>query len=283
MKEIHTILFDGTLQGPRLVYAGVNCPTHVYVIPRNRRSLISTLPDVSEAPCLYFLIGTGDDGAEEVYIGQTMDPYHRLNNHASNPWWHTALIFVSASHRFFCDDVRFLEHAAISAARHHKRMPLRNTSQPRWVSRRDYRIHELRMILDDIALFAAFLGYPVLLDPSLPEPALPVPDPIEDPVEETIEDTVEDLEDEIMEDGIIYEPEPTLAPQSHAARNTVKAVASPTVHRATGHYPRSPTPPLEIICYLCKLCDHSLSPSCLPGQHLPRPPNPLSTIVWPPP
>ena len=165
MREFHTVLLDGGPGGAWHVYAGADSPTHLYVVPRERVALIRELKDVEKCPALYILMGRDEQGNDLAYIGQTLDPYTRFACHRRSwKWWHKVLIFVSASHAVFSDDVRFLEHLAIARALELGRMPIYNSVVPAAEARSECRAGELRNIFGDIVALAAFSGCPVLME-----------------------------------------------------------------------------------------------------------------------
>ncbi len=158
-RIIQTVLFDGSLEGARQIYMGVNSACHLYVLPRKDISLADRNNNIKEVPAFYILLGPKGDKAPMAYIGQTTDFATRKNDHVlKKGFWDVALVFVSANHKIYGDDVRYLEYIGIQAAMDAASYTLDNNCKPSKPCIDPVKEIELEEFFQDIRLLCKFYG-----------------------------------------------------------------------------------------------------------------------------
>ena len=156
---VHTELLDGHLDGARDIYMGANSTCHLYVVPRDSISMVSSLKDVAGQPAFYILLEDESFGKQKAYIGQTTDFPNRKNDHMQKKqWWDKALIFVSDNHKIYGDDVKYLEFLGIEAAVEADTSELQNSTKPKCPAIPSYRINDMNVFFRDIKFLTAFYG-----------------------------------------------------------------------------------------------------------------------------
>lgn len=163
---VHTELLDGNLDGARDIYMGANSTCHLYVVPRDNISMVSTLKDVAGQPAFYILLGDESLGKQKAYIGQTTDFLNRKNDHMQKKdWWNKALIFVSDNHKIYGDDVKYLEFLGIQTADATGTVELQNSTKPKCPAIPSYRINDMNVFFRDIEFLTAFYGCKIFIKP----------------------------------------------------------------------------------------------------------------------
>ena len=121
-KTIQFFLPNGEPRGVRIAEITTRIVQAV-LVPRSLLSKAKERPETANVG-VYLLIGEADEAAKPmVYIGQSEDPYRRLDQHAkdeSKAFWQTAVVFVSKTNSFTLTHVRWFEYQCQSTRTHQR-------------------------------------------------------------------------------------------------------------------------------------------------------------------
>jgi hypothetical protein len=117
-KTIQIYLPGGDPRGIRVAEITTQI-VQVIEVPRSQIKAFLEMPELLEnSPvAVYFLFGAGEDGQDQVYIGQTGNIRMRLNEHnAKKDFWQRALILVTTNRNFTQTHALFLEWYCLQEA-----------------------------------------------------------------------------------------------------------------------------------------------------------------------
>ena len=127
--SIRIFLADGTPEGLRLVEKsnwtglGIVCPRSQYSDARKRSEF--------GRPGVYVLVGPGESGLPQVYIGEAEELRSRLDNHQQNKdFWTRVVAFTSKDGNINKAHVRYLESRLTGLANVAKRAEVANGNAP---------------------------------------------------------------------------------------------------------------------------------------------------------
>lgn len=159
-RLIQTFLLDGTFEGPRII--DIESSVKAFVIPRLHLGSVKNREELLH-PALYFLINSDDS---KIYIGESENFYHRIKNHDQDKqWWDVAVAIVSTTNSLGKSEVKYLESLAVERAQGGS-MSVENKTAPIRNNVHEFKLHQLKHILDDVQLILTSIGYDAL---SVPE------------------------------------------------------------------------------------------------------------------
>jgi hypothetical protein len=113
-KTIHTILYDDSLDGSRIVTMD-NCVCQLYDIKRDYDAIIKDGRENISKPALYVLLNRN---GKMAYIGETDDFSQRIASHMlKKEFWDEALAFMANDNSLTTTEVRYLESLSYEVAK----------------------------------------------------------------------------------------------------------------------------------------------------------------------
>lgn len=161
-KTIQFYLPDGEPRGIRIA----EITTRIVQAVAVPRALLDRAKEREELRSVgvYLLLGRMEEGAKPpVYVGQSENPYKRLNQHTSDDrkdFWETAVVFVSRTNSFTLTHVRFLEYHCQVIARDAGRYALQNAVESEPFVPEPMKA-DLLDAFDTMSILVSALGYPV--------------------------------------------------------------------------------------------------------------------------
>jgi hypothetical protein len=164
-KKITIFLNDGLPKGIREV--GIDQWSGKAICsPRSRiNDLISLIPEIREAVCVYFLIGDSETGdLKDIYVGETDGFLQRIKDHESKKdWWQEVVLFVSTNKSLTKTEIEYLESVCVSRLETIGKCVLRNGNNPNIPTIPRENIPGLEMFYENISLIMPLLGYDIFV------------------------------------------------------------------------------------------------------------------------
>jgi len=159
-KTIKIFLIDGDPNG-RMSCELSNWTGKAYKIPRikikdcvDREELIST--------GVYLLFGKGEDGKDQVYIGEAETILKRLNQHLTQKdFWHETIVFVSKDENLNKAHIKYLENRLHEIAKSANRYKIENAITPTQSSISESDRAEMEGFIENIKMLVNTLGHKV--------------------------------------------------------------------------------------------------------------------------
>ena len=127
-RTLELFFIDGKPDGMRTAEV-FNWTGHILLTPRTR---LGDALDRKEAAHtgVYLLIG-GNDGDDQVYVGEGQDIGRRIRNHDSNKdWWETAVLITTTADGLNKAHIQYLEARLIQEATNAGRAKIENSTKP---------------------------------------------------------------------------------------------------------------------------------------------------------
>jgi hypothetical protein len=133
--------------------------------PRNALKDIIAMPEIESGACVYFLIGSADEGGLlDVYVGEADGFKERIKDHDyKKEWWQDVVVFVSQDKSLTKTGVQYLESVCIKRSKEIGRCGLKNGNNPTMptVPRED--VSGLEMFYENLAAIMPLLGYDIFV------------------------------------------------------------------------------------------------------------------------
>lgn len=156
IKKIELMLIDGTANGILQVRIHPSTITS-YVMPRKLLSGASKLSGIDRHG-VYFLF---DKARTHVYVGQTTNGIHRIEDHnRTKEFWDTAILFLADNKTFNLDSISGLEKFLIEKAKETAIYQVKNAVVPKFQID-PFDLPTIQDFYGDICLIMATLGYPL--------------------------------------------------------------------------------------------------------------------------
>lgn len=133
--------------------------------PRNALKDIIALPEIESGACVYFLVGSADEGGLlDVYIGEADGFKERIKDHDyKKEWWQDVVVFVSQDKSLTKTGVQYLESVCIQRLKQIGKCSLKNGNSPTIPTVPKEDISGLEMFYENIATIMPLLGYVIFV------------------------------------------------------------------------------------------------------------------------
>ena len=157
-KTVTTYLVDSDPNGTQYAFIS-NKICQVFVIPRSNLTYLNKQEKLQK-PAFYILIGEGESGKPQAYIGETENFKERVKDHDSKKnFWQKALVFVSKDADMTKTDVQYLEYKGIAEAKEADLFELTENKQiPKCPNLPEFQQDTMDEFFDDIKFLASFVG-----------------------------------------------------------------------------------------------------------------------------
>jgi hypothetical protein len=133
--------------------------------PRNALKDIISLPEVETGACVYFLIGTNDEGGLlDVYVGEADGFRARIRDHDyKKEWWQDVVVFISLDKSLTKTGVQYLESICVERLKEIGKCNLKNSNNPGipTIPRED--VSGLETFYENLATIMPLLGYDIFV------------------------------------------------------------------------------------------------------------------------
>ena len=140
--------------------------------PRNALVDIIAFPEIGQNACIYFLIGSPDEGGLlDVYVGEADGFKDRIKNHDySKDWWQDVVVFVSQDKSLTKTGIQYLESICVERLKKSGRCNLKNGNKPSipTIPRED--ICGLEIFYENLSTIMPLLGYDIFISNKTFEP-----------------------------------------------------------------------------------------------------------------
>lgn len=133
--------------------------------PRNAIKDIIALPEVGSGACIYFLVGTPDDGGLlDVYVGEADGFKERIKDHDyKKEWWQHVVVFVSQDKSLTKTGVQYLESICIERLKDIGKCNLKNGNTPSIPTTPKEDVSGLEVFYENLAIIMPLLGYDIFV------------------------------------------------------------------------------------------------------------------------
>lgn len=155
--SIRIFLADGTPDGLRLIDKS-NWTGRAVVVSRSEIERALARPELGQ-PGVYVLVGTAEDGAPMLYVGEADTLGERLKQHvAGKEFWTRVVAFTSTNEGLNKAHVRYLEARLLQLARHANQWLLENGNKPTPPPLSEPDRADAEWFLDEMRLIFPLLG-----------------------------------------------------------------------------------------------------------------------------
>ncbi len=133
--------------------------------PRNALNEIITLPEIEKGACVYFLVGTPDDGGLlNIYVGEADGFKERIRDHDyKKDWWQDVAVFVSQDGSLTKTGIQYLESVCIERLKKIGKCNLKNANNPGMPTILKEDASGLEMFYENLATIMPLLGYDIFV------------------------------------------------------------------------------------------------------------------------
>lgn len=133
--------------------------------PRNALKEIITLPEIESGACVYFLVGTPDEGGLlDVYVGEADGFKERIKDHDyKKDWWQDVVVFVSQDKSLTKTGVQYLESVCVERLKQIGKCILKNANSPSIPTTPREDISGLEVFYQNLAIIMPLLGYDIFI------------------------------------------------------------------------------------------------------------------------
>jgi Domain of unknown function (DUF4357) len=133
--------------------------------PRNTLSEIIDLPELDNGACVYFLIGSPDEGGLiNVYVGEADGFKMRIRDHDyKKDWWQEVAVFISQDISLTKTGIQYLESVCVERLRKIGKCNLMNGNNPAIPTIPKEDICGLEIFYDNLATIMPLLGYDIFV------------------------------------------------------------------------------------------------------------------------
>lgn len=133
--------------------------------PRNALKEIISLPEIESGACVYFLVGTSDEGGLlDVYVGEADGFKERIKDHDyKKDWWQDVVVFISQNKSLTKTGVQYLESVCIERLKKIGKCNLRNGNSPSLPTTPREDISGLEVFYENLAIIMPLLGYDIFI------------------------------------------------------------------------------------------------------------------------
>lgn len=133
--------------------------------PRNALKDIIALPEIEAGACIYFLVGTLDEGGLlDVYVGEADGFKERIKDHDyKKEWWQDVVVFVSQDKSLTKTSVQYLESVCVERLKQIGKCNLRNGNSPSIPTTPKEDISGLEMFYENLSIIMPLLGYDIFV------------------------------------------------------------------------------------------------------------------------
>lgn len=133
--------------------------------PRNALNEIITLPEIESGACVYFLIGSSDEGGLlNVYVGEADGFKERIRDHDyKRDWWQDVVVFVSQDGSLTKTGIQYLESVCIERLKKIGKCNLKNANNPGVPTIPKEDVSGLEVFYENLATIMPLLGYDVFV------------------------------------------------------------------------------------------------------------------------
>ncbi|MBI2639490.1 MAG: GIY-YIG nuclease family protein [Candidatus Sungbacteria bacterium] len=144
--------------------------------PRNALNEIITLPEIESGACVYFLIGSSDEGGLlNVYVGEADGFKERIRDHDyKKDWWQDVVVFVSQDGSLTKTGIQYLESVCIERLKKIGKCNLKNANNPGVPTIPKEDVSGLEVFYENLATIMPLLGYDIFVQSEFTSGKTPV-------------------------------------------------------------------------------------------------------------
>lgn len=133
--------------------------------PRNTLKEIISLPEIQQAACIYFLIGSSDEGGLlNIYVGEADGFKERIKDHDSKKdWWEDVVVFISQDKSLTKTGIQYLESICVERLKKAGKCNLKNGNNPAIPTILKEDISGLEIFYENLATIMPLLGYDIFV------------------------------------------------------------------------------------------------------------------------
>ncbi len=133
--------------------------------PRNALNEIIALPEIESGACVYFLIGSSDEGGLlNVYVGEADGFKERIRDHDyKKDWWQDVAVFVSQDGSLTKTGIQYLESVCLERLKKIGKCNLKNANNPGIPTVPKEDVSGLEMFYENLATIMPLLGYDIFV------------------------------------------------------------------------------------------------------------------------